>query len=163
MNAMILAKRLTLDGHSVTTTKHGQEALDRIRRDREFDVILMDLNMPILDGYEASAQIRLLEESPEGQPPTDRLSRRMNGRIPIFAVSASCVEQQRHKLSGSGMDGWILKPINFNRLAVILSGIENPSQRAQDLYYPGCNWESGGWFRDVSGEEKQPPEAQGAP
>ncbi|KIY71736.1 hypothetical protein CYLTODRAFT_450579 [Cylindrobasidium torrendii FP15055 ss-10] len=149
MNAMILGKRLTIDGHTVITTKHGQEALDLVRQDREFDVILMDLNMPILDGYEASREIRLFEESEEAQPPSTRLSRQLHGRIPIFAVSASCEEQQRHRLSDYGMDGWILKPINFKRLAILLSGITSLEQRRADLYHPGCEWESGGWLHDA--------------
>ncbi len=151
MNQTILAKRLTLSGHTVVNTMNGQQALDLVRRDREFDCILMDLNMPILDGYEASLQIRIVEQT----PPEDvaalspRLSHQLNGRIPIFAVSASCFEQQRDKLTDSGMDGWILKPINFKRLAVILHGITDLSQRQTDMYRPGCNWESGGWLREI--------------
>ncbi|KAF9011494.1 hypothetical protein BDZ89DRAFT_1225510 [Hymenopellis radicata] len=150
MNQTILAKRLTLSGHTVVNTMNGQEALDLVRRDREFDCILMDLNMPILDGYEASQQIRIVEQTPpEGLAPlSPRLSQQLNGRIPIFAVSASCFEQQRDKLTDSGMDGWILKPLNFKRLAVILHGITDLSQRQNDMYRPGCNWESGGWLRE---------------
>lgn len=143
MNQKILAKRLSSSGHNVVNTMNGQEALDHIKLDREFDCILMDLNMPILDGYEASRKIREVERA---SGPSCRASGLLNGRIPIFAVSASCAEQQRDKLTDSGMDGWILKPINFSRLAVVLSGISNPAQRQSDMYHHGCNWEAGGWL-----------------
>ncbi|KAK0464731.1 uncharacterized protein EV420DRAFT_1061466 [Desarmillaria tabescens] len=146
LNQKLLAKRLRLDGHTVVNTMNGQESLDAVKVDRDFDCILMDLDMPILDGFEATEKIREVEaESPAS---TLRLSHRLNGRIPIFAVSASLFEQQRDKLSKCGMDGWILKPINFKRLGVILSGVTDVGQRQRDVYRPGCNWESGGWLRE---------------
>ncbi|KAK0188256.1 phytochrome-like protein [Armillaria mellea] len=146
LNQKLLAKRLRLDGHTVVNTMNGQEGLDTVRADRDFDCVLMDLSMPILNGFEATEQIRGVEaKSPSS---TLRLSHRLNGRIPIFAVSASLFEQQRDKLSKCGMDGWILKPIDFKRLGVILSGVTDVGQRQRDLYRPGCNWESGGWLRE---------------
>ena len=102
--------------------------------------------MPILNGFEATRGIRELEKA---QPvPNRRLSQNLNGRIPIFAVSASLLEQQRDTLSDCGMDGWILKPIDFKRLNVILKGILDPEQRQKDVYQPGCNWEAGGWLKE---------------
>lgn len=146
LNQKLLAKRLKLDGHTVVNTMNGQEGLDIVRADRDFDCVLMDLSMPILNGFEATEQIRAVEaKSPASAL---RLSHRLNGRIPIFAVSASLFEQQRDKLSKCGMDGWILKPIDFKRLGVILSGVTDVGQRQRDLYRPGCNWESGGWLRE---------------
>ncbi|PBK97922.1 hypothetical protein ARMGADRAFT_1162720 [Armillaria gallica] len=146
LNQKLLAKRLKLDGHTVVNTMNGQEGLDIMRADRDFDCVLMDLSMPILNGFEATEQIRAVEaKSPASAL---RLSHRLNGRIPIFAVSASLFEQQRDKLSKCGMDGWILKPIDFKRLGVILSGVTDVGQRQRDLYRPGCNWESGGWLRE---------------
>ncbi len=76
----------------------------------------------------------------------NRLSKQLNGRIPIFAVSASLLEKQRADMLALGMDGWILKPIDFKRLRRILSGILDPIQRSQDIYTPGCSWEAGGWL-----------------
>ncbi|KAK7056633.1 hypothetical protein VNI00_002350 [Paramarasmius palmivorus] len=152
INRTILAKRLRMDGHDVVNTTNGQEGLDQVKADREFDCILMDINMPILNGFEASERIRRVEredESSESTSPTTeerRLSHQLNGRIPIFAVSASLFEKQRAELSDAGMDGWILKPIDFKRLAVILSGVMDLEQRERDRYRPGCNWEVGGWL-----------------
>ncbi|KAG7088619.1 hypothetical protein E1B28_012592 [Marasmius oreades] len=152
INRKILAKRLHMNGHTVVNTTNGQEGLDRVKSDQEFDCILMDINMPILNGYEASQRIREVERredesvDPGSEKENRRLSHQLNGRIPIFAVSASLFEQERDKLLDSGMDGWILKPIDFKRLARILTGVTDLEQRERDRYHPGYNWESGGWL-----------------
>ena len=102
--------------------------------------------MPILNGFEATEKIREVEPHPGS---TGRTSHRLNNnRIPIFAVSASLKEGQREELIRYGMDGWILKPIDFKRLHVILKGVTDPTQRAKDLYFGGCNWEVGGWLTE---------------
>jgi CheY-like chemotaxis protein len=103
--------------------------------------------MPILNGFEATQKIRDFETT-QLTTPAIRLSHRINGRIPIFAVSASLSERQRKELLDYGMDGWILKPIDFHRLHTILKGVTDPVQRRRDVYHPGCNWEVGGWLRD---------------
>ncbi|KAJ6584688.1 hypothetical protein B0H19DRAFT_926655 [Mycena capillaripes] len=145
INRTVLAKRLRLDGHIVVTTTNGQEGLDKVTSDRAYDAILMDIQMPILDGYAATERIRALEKS----SPADslRLSNRLNGgHIPIFAVSASLQEHRREEMANYGIDGWILKPIDFKRLKVILTGVTDSTQRELDLYHSGCSWEAGGWL-----------------
>lgn len=100
--------------------------------------------MPILNGFEATERIRKLNSV---DALSARPSRQLNhGRIPIFAVSASLKESQKEELVNFGMDGWILKPIDFKRLNIILKGVLDPEQRQQDLYQPGYNWEMGGWL-----------------
>ncbi len=101
--------------------------------------------MPILNGFEATLKIREFEHS---SARSERPSHALNGRLPVFAVSASLLEHQRDELVAHGMDGWILKPIDFKRLNVILKGVQDPAQRQVDVYRPGCSWESGGWLRD---------------
>jgi len=100
--------------------------------------------MPLLNGYEATECIRGLEKDFE---PPQRLSHRLNGRIPTFAVSASLLEEKREEIINFGIDGWILKPIDFKRLRLILRGITDPTQREKDLYRKGRSWELGGWLR----------------
>ncbi|KAI5830635.1 phytochrome-like protein [Schizophyllum commune Tattone D] len=149
LNSNMLAKRLTKDGHKIVQTLNGQEGLDKIAEDREFDAILMDIQMPILNGFEATERIREVEkkDAANGDPTSNRLvSFRLNGRIPIFAVSASLQEQQYEELKNYGLDGWILKPINFKRLSTIMHGIVDIHQRQSDLYRPGHIWENGGWL-----------------
>lgn len=150
INRTILSKRLRLDGHVVVNSTNGQEGLDTVTSDRSFDAILMDIRMPILNGFEATQRIRDLEKSEASKSAahTMQLSHQINGRIPIFAVSASLSESQREELLNCGVDGWILKPIDFHRLQVILKGVTDPVQRRRDVYRPGCNWEIGGWLRD---------------
>ncbi|KAI0775514.1 hypothetical protein BD413DRAFT_470488 [Trametes elegans] len=143
INRMILAKRLTLDGHIVVNTTNGQEGIEMVQRDRNFDCVLMDIQMPLINGYEATERIRAIEEQAEA---LDRVSHKLNGRLPIFAVSASLFEHQREELSRLGMDGWILKPIDFKRLRNILRGVVDPVQREKDIYRPGITWEVGGWL-----------------
>lgn len=105
--------------------------------------------MPILNGLESAEQIRIFEK--ETQPEVDRASHKLNHRIPIFAVSASLMEGERDKLFARGLDGWILKPIDFKRLRFILKGVIDPQQRERDVYRVGGNWEAGGWLREPSG------------
>ncbi|KZV68824.1 hypothetical protein PENSPDRAFT_686959 [Peniophora sp. CONT] len=157
INRKILAKRLQLDGHIVVNTTNGQEGVDEVVRDQEFDCILMDVQMPILNGLEATERIRELEVS--SLPRKNRASHILNGRIPIFAVSASLLERQRSELAATGLDGWILKPIDFKRLNLLLQGITDTEQRARDEYRVGGSWEAGGWFPRP--EKKEPSRTDG--
>lgn len=99
--------------------------------------------MPIVDGLTSTKMIRSSEKS----FPEKFLSRRaaLNGRVPVFAVSASLIEKERQKYIDAGFDGWILKPIDFKRLGVLLTGIVDPDIRKSCLYESG-QWERGGWF-----------------
>ena len=69
----------------------------------------------------------------------------LNGRVPVFAVSASLVEKDRHLYVQAGFDGWILKPVDFQRLNELFTGIVEDDTRESCLYTPG-KWERGGWF-----------------
>ncbi|KAI0051509.1 hypothetical protein FA95DRAFT_1485478 [Auriscalpium vulgare] len=144
VNRMILAKRLSLDGHAVVNTTNGQEGVEAIMADQQYDCVLMDIQMPILNGFEATQRIRKLEATT--LPSHDRVSHNLNGRIPIFAVSASLLEKERDEFMRYGIDGWILKPIDWKRLRTILRGVTDPLQRQKDEYRIGSSWELGGWF-----------------
>lgn len=98
--------------------------------------------MPIVDGLTSTKMIRSFEKAhPDSL--TSRAS--LNGRVPIFAVSASLIEKERQSYIDAGFDGWILKPIDFKRLGVLLEGIVDEDTRNGCLYEPG-EWERGGWF-----------------
>lgn len=117
--------------------------------------------MPIVDGLTSTKMIRSFEKA----NPAIQLSARAapNGRVPIFAVSASLVERQRQTYVDAGFDGWILKPIDFKRLNTLLSGIVDENTRNSCLYEVG-QWERGGWFqgrnssgrRDSAGSTETP-------
>jgi len=144
INSKIIKKRLEKVGHTVFLTINGEECASAYGDHQAFfDVVLMDMQMPIVDGLTSTKMIRSYEKS----HPTDGLSRRatLNGRVPIFAVSASLIEKERQTYVNGGFDGWILKPIDFKRLSVLLLGIVETSTRESCLYKPG-EWEKGGWF-----------------
>ena len=100
--------------------------------------------MPIVDGLTSTKMIRSFEKTYSDGSLSKRAA--LNGRVPIFAVSASLIEQERDKYIDAGFDGWILKPIDFKRLIALLSGIVEEPTRQSCLYKPG-EWERGGWFR----------------
>lgn len=99
--------------------------------------------MPIVDGLTSTKMIRSFEKTHPINQLSDRAS--LNGRVPVFAVSASLIEKERQAYIDGGFDGWILKPIDFKRLSILLSGIVEENTRNDCFYKPG-NWEKGGWF-----------------
>lgn len=115
--------------------------------------------MPIVDGLTSTKMIRSFEKS----HPTHLLSKRAarNGRIPIIAVSASLLEKERQIYIDAGFDGWILKPISFDRLKSIMLGIVDAGARKDNLYKSG-GWERGGWFqqaqKDIFAADTSPAE-----
>lgn len=99
-----------------------------------------------MDGLTSTKMIRSSEKSFSDRLLSKRAA--LNGRVPVFAVSASLVEKERQKYIDAGFDGWILKPIDFKRLSVLLTGIVDQGTRKSCLYEPG-QWERGGWFAEM--------------
>jgi DNA-binding response OmpR family regulator len=102
--------------------------------------------MPIVDGVQSTRLIRALEK---GSKLEDTQLAANYGRITIIAVSASLVEKHRTEYISVGFDGWISKPVDFNRLAAILAAIDDEATRRVLLYKEG-SWEKGGWFSEDS-------------
>lgn len=105
--------------------------------------------MPILDGLASTKMIRELETSSEHKGLSALASK--CGHIPIFAVSASLVEELKNTYVEAGFDGWILKPVDFKRLSTLLKGIYDAETRDSCIYVPG-EWEKGGWFTESTKE-----------
>ncbi|KAF7176314.1 hypothetical protein CNMCM7691_002239 [Aspergillus felis] len=144
INSKIVQKRLGKLGHAVILTANGEECATTFRSDSgKVDVVLMDIQMPIVDGIESTRMIRQFEREPE-VPLSDKASK--NGRVPVFAVSASLLEKDAPLYIEAGFDGWIMKPINFNRLGVLFDGLQNHDIRNAATYQAG-HWELGGWFK----------------
>ncbi|KAI1387993.1 hsp90-like protein [Hypoxylon trugodes] len=144
INMKILKKRLEKAGHEVYHAVNGDHCASVYReRPADFDVVLMDMQMPIVDGLASTKMIREFEKS-DKCPELSTLAAAYR-RTPIFAVSASLVERERPIYVEAGFDGWILKPIDFKRLNVLLDGITNKDIRTECLYVLG-KWERGGWF-----------------
>ncbi|CBQ69596.1 related to phytochrome [Sporisorium reilianum SRZ2] len=151
INRMILKKRLGLDGHTTLLAVNGEEGVRQFEQDaKEIDVILMDLQMPICNGQEACIRIRELEKkwSEDGQQADRPAAQVLNGRVPILAMSATLVPQMRQEMVDIGMDGWILKPIDFARLGALLKGLLHPEDRVANHWRQGYVWEKGGWLSE---------------
>ncbi|KAK7744235.1 hypothetical protein SLS53_003756 [Cytospora paraplurivora] len=145
INMKVLRKRLEKAGHTVHHTVNGEDCAAVYREGPEqFDVVLMDMQMPIVDGLTSTKMIRDFERSEEHHKLSAVAS--SHGRIPIFAVSASLVEREKDTYIKAGFDGWVLKPIDFKRLETLLLGISDDKVRNEALYVTS-HWERGGWFR----------------
>jgi PAS domain S-box-containing protein len=109
INAMLARVTLTKAGHKVAVVTNGRAAVDALARPtRDYDVVLMDLHMPVMDGLNATVQIRRYEEE-TGLPP-----------VPIVILSADGQEKTRHSALEHGATGFITKPLDPDRLLTTL-------------------------------------------
>ncbi len=97
INRRVAVGLLRSRGHQVVVAENGQEALNKLA-DQEFDVILMDMQMPVMDGYEATTTIRKREHQ-------------TGGHIPIVAMTAEALKGDRERCLAAGMDDYVSKPI----------------------------------------------------
>jgi CheY-like chemotaxis protein len=95
----------------VVLASNGKEAVDAVK-DGNFDVVLMDVQMPEMSGYEATERIRNLEAE-------------SHRHIPIFAMTAFAMAGDRERCLASGMDGYLSKPIRVNELLNLLASISS--------------------------------------
>ena len=100
MNRDMLTRRLKRKGYEVVVAKNGQEAID-VARDESPAVILMDLSLPVLDGWEAT---RRLKSDPQTHS------------IPVIALTAHAIASDREKALASGCDDFDTKPVDLDRL-----------------------------------------------
>lgn len=96
VNRELLREVLESRGYSVAEACNGQEALDAIRQSRP-DIMLLDIGMPILDGFAVVRQIR-------GDP--------LLAALPVLAITAYAMHGDREKIMNSGFDGYLSKPVN---------------------------------------------------
>lgn len=110
VNQKVAVRLLEKWGHSVQVVPSGRKAADAVAQ-REFDAVLMDLQMPEIGGFEATEIIRAAEQA---------AGRR---RIPIIAMTAHAMKGDREKCLNAGMDGYISKPIAAKELNEVLQKI----------------------------------------
>jgi PAS domain S-box-containing protein len=108
VNRLFLRRALVTAGHKVGEAEDGKDALSKLS-EAPFDLVLMDIQMPEMDGVEATRQIR------SGK----------HGRadIPIIALTAYAMKGDREKFLDNGMDGYVTKPVDFGELARVIADV----------------------------------------
>jgi CheY-like chemotaxis protein len=114
VNQLVTVRLLERLGHLVDTVEDGKLAVERVSS-RTYDVVLMDLQMPELDGIEAARAIRGLER--------DRAWK----RVPIVALTAQATRDDREECLGAGMDGYLQKPFVRETLMEAIAGVVDRS------------------------------------
>jgi PAS domain S-box-containing protein len=115
INALLMRSLLTRLGHHAVITTNGEEALESWLAAKSagapYDLVLMDIQMPRLDGIETTKRIRAREA---GQP---------GRRTPILALTANTLVEDRYACFEAGMDGFLIKPLDREKLAEALAGL----------------------------------------
>jgi CheY-like chemotaxis protein len=115
INQRLISRRLEKRGHSVMVARNGREALQVLEK-RSFDVVLIDGQMPEMDGFEAAKRIRETEKT-------------SGKHVPIIALTAHAMPGDKERFLACAMDGYVSKPIKLEELfSVIANGSEHPSQ-----------------------------------
>lgn len=120
MNREIFSKLLEWYGFSVEKAENGQVAVDKLKEayPDEYDMVLMDLGMPVLDGYRATRMIREL----------------LDGRfkyLPIVALSGCALEDEIRKAMDSGMNAYLLKPFDENEMLEVFGKVLDDESRGR--------------------------------
>lgn len=114
-NIKLLRDLLGARGYDTIEARSGEEAIALVRAERP-DLVLMDIQLPGMDGVAALRELRSLRET---------------AATPVIAVTAFAMKDDRERLLASGFDGYIEKPIDIRELPVQLSAFLAPSGRAQ--------------------------------
>jgi len=104
LNQRIVTLSLKKFKHEVIIANNGVEAVDQFK-ERDFDVVLMDIMMPVMDGIEATIKIREIESQ-----------NNKNKRTPILALTANTMDNDKEKCLSYGMDEFMTKPFDIEKL-----------------------------------------------
>ncbi len=111
LNQRLMKIGLTRYNYKVTIATNGLEGVQMFK-DQLFDLILMDIMMPVMDGFEATKEIRKIENMNQTL-----------GHIPIIAFTANTINNDREKCIKGGMDDILEKPFDINKFRKILSSL----------------------------------------
>lgn len=116
-NRVLLTKILKRHNCQVTEAVNGKDAVEQWEQDPSFELVIMDMNMPVMDGFEATRTIRQLEK------------KKNRKHIPVIALTALAMRGDREKCIEAGCDEYMTKPVETNVLLstcnTVLSGTEN--------------------------------------
>ncbi len=122
INQRLAVALLEKHGHRVTVVGDGEQAVEAVRKG-SFDLILMDVQMPVMDGLQATREIRLLES-------------RTGLRTPIIAMTAHAMPTDRQRCLASGMDEYLAKPIRANDLAQMIDDVVGTRTAEHEVELP---------------------------
>lgn len=111
INQELALELLTMNGLSVQVANHGQEALELLEKE-PFDGVLMDCQMPVMDGYQATRKIRSMAKFQD---------------LPVIAMTANAMAGDKEKVIAAGMNDHIAKPINVNKMFNTMAKWISPS------------------------------------
>jgi CheY-like chemotaxis protein len=115
INALLMRSLLGRLGHRAVITTDGEEALESWQAAKSagtpYDLVLMDIQMPRLDGIETTRRIRSLEAGMPGR------------RTPIMALTANTLVEDRYACFEAGMDGFLIKPLDREKLLEALTAL----------------------------------------
>jgi len=113
VNQILAVRLLEKRGHHVVVAGDGREALEKLKT-ADFDLVLMDVQMPVMGGFEATAAVREMEKG-------------TGKHIPIVALTAHAVKGDRERCLAAGMDGYVGKPIHpeelFQQIEALIPGV----------------------------------------
>jgi CheY-like chemotaxis protein len=126
-NRLLISAYLKRTRYQVESVGDGQSAVDKFKTDK-FDLVLMDIQMPVLDGYAAIQMMRAWEA--EQQVPA----------TPIIALTASALDEAVHRAKAAGCDAHVSKPINKSTLLhTIANAVAEPAELSDDpARHPGA-------------------------
>ncbi|MGN0650313.1 MAG: response regulator, partial [Oscillospiraceae bacterium] len=112
LNREIACEILNEYGFVVDAVENGKEAVDTVAASKHgyYDLVLMDIQMPVMNGYEATKSIRALKDP-------------VLAAVPIVAMTANAFDEDRRTAAESGMDGFISKPINLDEILEVLNNV----------------------------------------
>jgi two-component system sensor histidine kinase/response regulator len=123
VNQRLTSRLLEKMGHTVTIAGNGQIAL-RLLDEEDFDLVAMDMQMPIMDGLEATEKIRASEKK--------------TGRhVAIVAMTANAFEEDRERCRQAGMDGYIAKPVSSRSIEMEIRRVMAAQEKFERLEVPG--------------------------
>lgn len=107
VNQRLAMRLIEKAGHTVVVAPNGEVALATLQQER-FDLVLMDVQMPVMGGYEATVAIRMQEQA-------------TGAHMPIIAMTANAMKGDREQCLAAGMDDYLAKPIKANELYAVLA------------------------------------------
>ena len=136
LNQEVLLLLLRQLGYVAESVANGAEAVDAVAR-ADYDLVLMDCEMPVMDGFAATASIRRREAG--------------GRRVPIVAVTAHALESERQRCLAVGMDDWLVKPLGAGPLRAVLERwLAGPTSAAEERLDPDV-W-AGLWRIEAGGQ-----------